>query len=290
MPPGTTEDAYSPLLACVALPIAERETKPRTCGLTMVIDKGLGLAKTQDLLDTAADYIDFVKLAFGTAVLYPRGLLARKIELIRAAGVDVYPGGTLLEAAVLQGTEVRFLAEARQAGFTYIEVSEGTIDLAAGVRRDLIRRALDMGFGVVTEVGKKDPARPLVPAQVADQVEQDLAEGAFKVIIEGRDAGRSVGIYGPGGEIREGLLESVVAALRCIDGVIWEAPQSAQQRALLLKFGPRANFGNVQPDDVVTLEAMRVGLRGDTLRRSVTAAGPQGSNGCADAGGPASGR
>ncbi|HEY8417063.1 MAG TPA: phosphosulfolactate synthase [Limnochordales bacterium] len=271
VPPGPTGDARNPLLACVSYPISGRETKPRTRGLTMVIDKGLGLAKTHDLLETAADYIDFVKLAFGTAVLYPPSLLARKIELIRAAGVDVYPGGTLLEAAVLQGTAARFLAVAREVGFTYIEVSEGTIELAADVRGDLIRRALDMGFGVVTEVGKKDPSRPLAPTQVAEQAERDLAAGAFKVIIEGRDAGRNVGIYGPEGEIREALLESIVAALGSIDDVIWEAPQSGQQRALLLKFGPRANFGNVQPDDVVTLEAMRVGLRGDTLRRCVPA-------------------
>lgn len=260
-------DAGSPLEAVVALPMGPRDGKPRLRGLTMVIDKGLGLAQTRDLMEVAGDYIDFVKLAFGTALLYPPALLAEKVRIIRSAGVEVYPGGTLLEAAVHQGAAREFLAAAAQAGFTAIEVSEGTIDLAPAVRRDLIRRAVDMGFRVLTEVGKKDPARPLVPEQVWEQVAADRAQGAFKVVIEGRDAGHSVGIYDEAGAIRESLFTALVAGLDCLDDILWEAPRTSQQQALLLRLGPGANFGNVQPQDVVTLEALRVGLRGDTLRQ-----------------------
>lgn len=259
----------------VSHPIGQRESKPRARGLTMVIDKGLGLAGTRDLMQLTAPYVDFIKLAFGSALLYPPRLLAEKIRIIRAAGVEVYPGGTLLEAAVHQGTAPQFLIWAAQAGFTSIEVSEGTIDLAPGQRRDLIRRAADMGFGVLTEVGKKDPLQPLLPALVAEQAAADLAAGAGQVIIEARDSGTGVGIYDPAGEIREGLLEdivtAVVAALGSLDPIVWEAPRTSQQRALLLRFGPHGSFGNVQPADVITLEAMRVGLRGDTLRQCVAA-------------------
>ncbi len=273
--PAAGEGA-NPLRAVIADPIPARAAKPRCAALTMVIDKGLGPAATADLLAVAADSIDFVKLAFGTAVLYPPDVLARKIRDIRAAGVEVYPGGTLLEAAVYQGAAREFLSCARQLGFTYIEVSSGTIDLAPTTRRDLIRRARDMGFGVLTEVGRKDPARPLVPQELAEQAEADREDGAFKVIVEGRDAGRSVGIYDDAGRIRDEVLEAIVAALPDPDAIIWEAPQPQQQAALLVRLGSAASFGNVQPGDVVTLEAMRRGLRGDTLRRCLTGPASQG--------------
>ncbi|MBO8141668.1 MAG: phosphosulfolactate synthase [Firmicutes bacterium] len=255
------------LCGAVFCPVPGRETKPRTRGLTMVIDKGLGPAETRDWLELVAEHIDFVKLAFGTSLLYPPRALAEKIRAIRDAGVDVYPGGTLLEVAVHQGTAAEFLDAAAELGFSFIEVSEGTIDLAPDQRKALMRRARAMGFGVLSEVGKKDPQRPLHPARVAEQVEEDLAEGAFKVIVEGRDSGRDVGIFGPRGEVRESLLEAIVARIPSLDGVMWEAPKPAQQQALLAKLGPNVSLGNVQPPDVLTLEAMRRGLRGDTWRR-----------------------
>ncbi|HEY8496012.1 MAG TPA: phosphosulfolactate synthase [Limnochordales bacterium] len=248
-------------------PISEREAKPRRRGLTMVIDKGLGVAATRDLMAVAAGYIDFVKLGFGTSLLYPVQVLAEKIRIVREAGVHVYPGGTLLEVAVYQGAVEEFLVAAARLGFTYVEVSDGTIDLPPAVRRDLIRRARDMGLGVLAEIGKKEPGRALVPEDVWEQAAADRAAGAEVVIVEGRDSGRGVGIYDAGGQIRETLLEAIAAGFEGADGVMWEAPQAHQQQALLLRFGPEVNLGNVQPADALALEAMRRGLRGDTLRR-----------------------
>lgn len=249
----------------VHAPISGRARKPRRTGLTMVIDKGLGLYQLSDLLATTADFIDFLKFGFGTAVLYRRPVLARKLALLRAHEVCAYPGGTLLEAAVLQGKAPGFLRWCRRIGFRFVEVSDGTIDLPSGVRRDLIHRARDAGFGVLTEVGKKDPRRQPEAARVAEQVEDDLDAGAWKVIIEARDSGRGVGIYDEDGRLKDSLYEDIVRRLRSMDDVIWEAPDPLQQRALLLRMGPNANFGNVQPAHVMSLEAMRVGLRGDTL-------------------------
>lgn len=250
----------------VYAPISGRAAKPRVTGLTMVIDKGLGPARTGDLLQTAADYVDFIKFGFGTALLYTPDVLRRKLQAIRDAGVDAYPGGTMLEVAVHQQNLSPFLQWCRAVGFSFIEVSDGTIELSRAQRTELIRGARDMGFGVLSEVGKKDPLLQPAPDRIAEQVATDLHDGAFKVIVEGRDAGRNIGIYDEAGRVREALYEAIVGQLHSIHDVIWEAPQSAQQQALLERIGPNANFGNVQPEDVISLEAMRVGLRGDTLR------------------------
>lgn len=257
-------------------PVSGREAKPRRRGLTMVIDKGLGLGAIRDLTAVAAGYIDFIKLGFGTSLLYPAPVLVEKIRVLREAGVQVYPGGTLLEVAVYQGAAAEFLVAAARLGFSYVEVSDGTIDLPPAVRRDLIRRARDMGFGVLAEIGKKDSGRALVPEEVWEQAAADRAAGAELVIVEGRDSGRGVGIYDAGGQIREPLLEAIAAGFEGADGVMWEAPQTHQQQALLLRFGPEVNLGNVQPADALALEAMRRGLRGDTLRRCLAGVGEPG--------------
>lgn len=250
-------------------PVAGRAAKPRRTGLTMVIDKGLGLSQTEDMLGLASDYVDFVKLGFGTGMLYAPDVLRRKVAIVKEAGVNVYAGGTLLEVAVHQGEAAAFLDWCHSVGFTYVEVSDGTIDLAPSVRRALVRRARDMGFGVLTEVGKKDPQSRLDVERIAAQIEADLRDGADKVIVEARDAGRSIGIFDEHGQLREALFEELLRQIPSLDDVIWEAPLSAQQQTLLVRLGPNANFGNVQAHDVLSLEAMRVGLRGDTFRLSV---------------------
>lgn len=249
-------------------PIGGRAQKPRRHGLTMVIDKGLGLRALSDLLETAADWIDFLKLGFGTSLLYPPHVLRRKLELATAYGVDAYPGGTLLEAAVLQGKTDAFFRWCSGAGFSFVEVSDGTIQMEPGLRRELIRRARDAGFGVLSEAGKKDPDRQPGAAELAEQAAADLEAGAWKVIIEARDAGRGIGIFDGDGRLRAAFWEELLRGLPAPDDVIWEAPEPSQQRELLLRLGPNVSLGNVQPEQVVTLEAMRVGLRSDTLRRA----------------------
>lgn len=246
-------------------PLPGRESRPRSRGLTMVIDKGLGLQETRDLLEMAGPAIDFIKLAFGTAVLHSDRLLKCKIDLIKSYGVDVYPGGTLLEIALYQGRASELLQRCYELGFTCIEVSEGTLDISPTLRMEMIKASASRGFKVLTEVGKKDPMRKLTHAQTREQIARDLACGAYKVIVEGRDSGKGVGIYDDSGNIKDEELKQVREGAGDIDNLIIEAPMASQQRDLLLRFGPFVNLGNIQPHDVVSLEAMRRGLRSDTF-------------------------
>lgn len=251
----------------VALPETRRLAKPRSSGITMVIDKGLGLRETRDLLEMAADHIDFLKIAFGSSALYPSQLMKEKIALAKAYNVEVYPGGTLFEIAVFQKCIKEFFCRARELGFTYVEVSEGTIDLPRKDRREYIKMALEEGFGVLSEIGKKDTSVKIQPEQAVEQIFEDLANGAEKVIIEGRDSGQGVGIYNAEGKIHDDLLQALVRGVKDHNRLIIEAPQTSQHNYLLIHLGPNVNLGNVQPHDVLTLESTRVGLRGDTLKQ-----------------------
>lgn len=253
----------------------ERPSKPRQRGLTMIIDKGLGLAETKSLLDTAARHIDFIKFGFGTTLLYPPDVLQQKVRTIVEAGVAVLPGGTLLEIAGHEGTTAQFFELAQKTGFTHIEVSDGTIELSAARRRELICRARDLGFRVLSEVGKKDPDHRLQAEFALRQIALDLDAGVEKVIVEGRDSGVNIGIFDGSGAVRDSLFEHIVSGLSSLDDVMWEAPRTSQQQELLVRLGPHVNFGNVQPPDIITLEAMRQGLRGDTLRLRLEGASVQ---------------
>lgn len=261
--------ATSPWSPVVATPNLGRLSKPRNEGLTMVIDKGLGLEQTQDLLELASPYIDFIKLAFGTSLLYPQSVLEAKIAAIRERGLDVYPGGTLYELACAQGETLRFARRAKELGFTVLEVSEGTIDLTRESRRRMIDAALDAGLKVVTEIGKKDPTVRLEADQVAEEVAWNLAAGSHLVIIEGRDSGVGVGAYDADGAPRRDFVDAVLEAVDVPQSLMWEAPQGRQHVYWIKRLGSNVNLGNVQPDDVIALEAMRQGLRGDTMRDAI---------------------
>lgn len=252
-------------------PFNGRTTKPRTQGLTMIIDKGLGLKATEDLLNLAADCIDFLKLSFGTSAFYDRRLLKTKTGLVRSYDVDIYPGGTFFEIAVLQGRLDSFLEEARDLGFTAIEISDGTVTLPLEQRTDAILKSIEAGFRVITEVGKKHPADLISQMALHELILSDMECGAFKVIIEGRESGKGVVIYDDSGEILENDLEALVRSVGDPSNLIWEAPLKKQQQDLILRFGPNVNLGNIHPEDILALEALRVGLRGDTLRASLLA-------------------
>lgn len=262
------ESRASPWSPAIFPPQPARRPKPRSEGLTMVIDKGLGLRETEDLLEMASSYIDYVKLAFGTSFLYPSAVLEYKIAAIKACGLDVYPGGTLYELACVERRIEHFARKAREIGFTALEVSEGTIELSRESRRRMIDAALDAGLNVVTEIGKKDPSVRLEVNQVAEEVAWDLAAGSRLVIIEGRDSGVGVGAYDDNGAPRHGFVDELLRAVDEPGRIMWEAPQGRQQLYWIKRFGPNANLGNVQPADVIPLEAMRQGLRSDTLRDS----------------------
>ncbi len=253
----------------INIPEKNRFHKPRQAGVTMVIDKGLGIAATQDLLDLAADYIDYIKLAFGSSVLYNTEVLQEKIALVKSYNVEIYPGGTLFEIAAYQNKLPQFYTQAAKLGFTYIEVSEGTIDLSAQKREESIKASRDHGFGVLSEIGKKDGSIHLDPNAAIEQILTDLKHGAEKVIIEGRDSGKGVGIYDEDGKVRGELLGVLINGVSDLNTVIFEAPQTSQHNYLLTKIGPNVNLGNVQPQDIITLESTRSGLRGDTLRNLI---------------------
>ncbi|HHY94531.1 MAG TPA: phosphosulfolactate synthase [Firmicutes bacterium] len=256
----------------ISSPIKGRTGKPRQRGLTMVLDKGLGFCETRDLLELAAGHLDIHKLTFGTPFFYPGDRLREKIALIRSHGVDVCPGGTLLEIAVMQGAAEPFLETTAALGFSCLEVSDGTIPMEYSLRAWCIRKARDMGFRVISEVGKKDPAQRMSPESMREMALRDLEAGAWKVIVEARESGKGVGIYDASGAVKMPELEQLVEGMD-EDALIWEAPLKDQQVALIRRFGPNVNLGNVPPQDIIALEALRAGMRADTLRDLVLSNG-----------------
>jgi phosphosulfolactate synthase len=237
-----------------------RSQKPRAKGLTMVLDKALGLRGTQDLIETAGSYIDDLKLTFGTSVFYDKRLLEKKIELLRSAGIHVMPGGTMTEIAVWEGVFPAFLKKARQIGFTLIEISDGTIEMSATLRGDLIRRAAEEGFLVITEVGTKDLKHPRASTILNEQIHKDLELGASRVVIEAKEAGTATTIYNEQGLVKEEEVGRLIAGLDDLDRIIWEAPIRDQQDYLVARFGPNVNIGNCTPEGVLSLEVLRNGL------------------------------
>lgn len=250
----------------IDFPLGKRSTKPREKGLTMVIDKGLGLRELHDLLEVAGNYLDFLKLGFGTVLLYNENLIKAKIRLCQEYQTQIYLGGTLMEIALMQGRYEAYLEQAAKLGFNTIEISDGTISLNADKRAYCIKRAISNGFTVLTELGKKSPAEALSPKIFWSQGQKDLANGAWKIIIEARESGKGMGIYDEKGEIEEAKLEEYLKYCEDPSQIIWEAPLKNQQVHLIKKFGSEVNLGNIQPQELLALEALRTGLRADTLR------------------------
>lgn len=250
----------------VRAPLPGRTHRPRPNGLTMVIDKGLSLGETAGLLDLAGAYVDYWKLPFGTSSLYPPPLLAEKIRLCRRHGMEVYPGGTFLEVAIWQGRLEPFLDWVVGCGFTAVEVSDGTVPLSREERQRAIREAVQRGLTVLTEIGKKDPRERLSAVAIRRAVEEDLAAGASRILVEGRESGQGVGIYDAQGNIQPEELAKIVASVPDLSRIMFEAPMKSQQEALILRFGPNVNLGNIPPQEILALEALRSGLRADTLR------------------------
>jgi len=250
------------------MPVGGRSRKPRTEGFTMVIDKCLGVKQTEDLMDLAAEWIDDIKLTFGTSAFYTEDVLRRKNEIIRGYGVDVMPGGTFFEVAIWQGRVPEYLRRAKELGFTMIEVSDGTIEVAQDQRKDIIKRSLDAGFKVISEVGKKDPDEKIATALMHEEIASDLALGVFKVIVEAREAGKGVGIYDKDGKVKEDEIDDIIRGVKDPNVLVWEAPLKNQQQHLITRFGCNVNLGNVPPEEILALEALRQGLRGDTLKQA----------------------
>jgi phosphosulfolactate synthase len=227
-----------------------------------VIDRGLSVADAAGMLEVAGDSVDIVKLGWGTAVVSAN--LKPKLELYAAHGIPVVLGGTLTEVAIRQGRVDGLVAWLRELGLRHVEISDGTITLDAAVKRELIER-LSREFVVLAEVGSKDADFIMAPYIWVEQIESDLDAGAWKVIAEARESG-TAGIYRANGEVRTGLIDEIAHAIDP-ERLIFDAPLQRQQVWLLKRFGTECNLGNIAPDDVLSLETLRLGLRSDTVER-----------------------
>jgi phosphosulfolactate synthase len=247
-------------------PIPGRTAKPRSTGITMVIDKGLPLTATRSLFELGAAYIDLLKLGFGTIALYPTELLKQKLVLAKSCQVALYPGGTFMEIAHWQRRSEPIFEKLAALGFEWVEISDGTLTINPDERRRLIKTAIAAGLQVITEAGKKDHMQQPETETIAATVNEDLMAGASWVIIEARESGTGIGIYDPNGAILSEKLEALRKSLPP-DRIIWEAPQKNQQAGLINVFGPNVNLGNVPATEVMALEALRQGLRSDTWKK-----------------------
>lgn len=241
---------------------SDRTTRPRSRGLTHVIDTGLPIEHLRGQLDVIADYTDIWKFGFGTSYLDPTA--AKKIQVLGDAGINACVGGTLLEAAWLESNERECLAWATDMGFPCVEVSNGASGMATLEKLRLIELA-SAEFVVLSEVGSKDPADPVLASVWAEEMKADLAAGATWVIAEGRESG-TVGLYDPDGSVKWDLVESITEAVG-VEWIVFEAPRTSQQAALIRTYGPNVSLGNIAPHDVLALESLRRGLRADTLGR-----------------------
>lgn len=246
-----------------ALRLPRRAVKPREAGLTMVIDGGLPLGLFADLVSLGAEYIDYVKFGWGTALV--TGVLRDKISILRGHDIEFYFGGTLFEKYVLQDRFEDYRKFCASHSCSHVEVSNGTIEMSNPEKAGYIRK-LAMDFTVVSEVGFKDPDRSqqLPPSAWVEYIHQDLDAGSSLVTLEARESGRS-GICRPDGALRYGLVEDVLSSGISEQRLLFEAPNTALQAHLITRIGPDVNLGNVPADGVIGLETLRLGLRADTL-------------------------
>jgi len=231
----------------------------RDGGITHVLDKGLGPRAWEDVLETCGDYISIVKLGWGTAYVTPN--LRRKLEVL--SGKPVVIGGTFFEAVVVEEKVDEYKRWLQELGLTHVEISDGVIDLPRERKLELIAD-FARDFTVLSEVGSKDADVVYAPYQWVEWIKEELAAGAWKVITEGREGG-TAGIYRPTGEMRTGLIDEIVHDVEPGD-LLFEAPTKSSQAAFIKQFGPSVNLGNIPPEEVIPLETLRLGLRGDTLK------------------------
>ena len=238
----------------------DRTEKPRLNGLTMVMDKGLSVQEVKNFLSIAHPHIDILKLGFGTAFVTVN--LIEKIEVYQSYNIPVYFGGTLFEAFLIRNQFDDYISICKNYNINYMEVSDGSITIPHTEKCGYIEKLTKYGT-VLSEVGSKDAVHIIPPYKWIELMKAELSSGSTYVIAEAREAG-NVGIYRGSGEVREGLVQEILTQIP-EEKIIWEAPQKSQQLYFLELLGCNANFGNIAPAEVISLEAMRLGLRGDTF-------------------------
>ena len=240
--------------------IPERVDKPRANGITMVMDKGLSIEEAKNLMSVAHPHIDILKLGFGTAFVTPN--LDEKIKVYQSYDIPVYFGGTLFEAFLIRNQFNDYIEVCRKYRIDYMEVSDGSVTIPHAEKCGYIEKLTKYGT-VLSEVGSKDAEHIIPPYKWIELMKAELEAGASYVIAEAREAG-NVGIYRGSGEVREGLVQEILTQIAG-EKIIWEAPQKAQQLYFLELLGANVNLGNIAPTEVISLEAMRLGLRGDSF-------------------------
>jgi len=240
--------------------IPDRAQKPRQKGLTMVMDKGLSIREVEDFLTVAEPYSDIVKLGWGTSHVMPN--LESKLAVYRQANVPYYFGGTLFEAFIIRNQFDEYRRVLDKYKLEYAEVSDGSIDLPHDEKCEYIRK-LSEQVTVLSEVGSKDDQSIIAPYRWIELMNAEFQAGSWKVIAEARESG-SVGIYRETGEVRQGLIDEILTQIP-YENIIFEAPQKAQQVWFIKLLGSNVNLGNIAPSEVIPLETIRIGLRGDTF-------------------------
>jgi phosphosulfolactate synthase len=237
-----------------------RTTQPRQNGLTMVMDKGLGVRQAEDLVESAGPFIDIVKLGFGSSIITPN--LEKKLDVYRNANIPVYLGGTLLEAFIIRKKFDDYLRLMDKLKLTHAEVSDGSIEIPHAEKLEYIHK-LSKKVTVLTEVGSKEEGIIIHPTKWIDMIETELQAGAWKVIAEARESG-TVGIYRPSGKAHVVLINKILSKIPS-EKIIWEAPNKSGQTYFIKLIGANVNLGNIAPNEVIAVESLRIGLRSDTF-------------------------
>jgi phosphosulfolactate synthase len=242
----------------------------RDGGLTHVLDKGLGPRGWEDVLETSGDYIDIVKLGWGTA--YVTNGLERKLEILREKPVVL--GGTFFEVVYVKGAFDAYKRWLTDLGITHVEISDGTVEIPRERKLELIAD-FARDFTVLSEVGSKDSDVVFAPYEWVEWIKEEKDAGAWKVITEAREGG-TAGIFRSDGEMRTGLIAEIEHSIDFHD-LVWEAPTKASQAWFVKHFGPGVNLGNIPPEEVIPVETLRLGLRGDTLKEVLLGSEPAAS-------------
>lgn len=249
------------------LNLPDRPARPRDHGLTHVIDKGLSPRQVEDLFATSGEYIDIVKLGWGTAYVTPD--LRTKVALYQSLGARVVIGGTFWEVCLVQGKLDEWKDFVGGLGLDHVEVSDGTVHIPHEQKLGYIEEYAD-DFTVLSEVGSKDGDVVIEPHRWVEMIRAEMDAGAWKVITEARESG-TAGVFSGDGKVRTGVIDEIARAVD-VQRLLFEAPQKAQQAWFVKAFGPNVNLGNIPPDEVIPLETLRLGLRSDTMS-GVTAPG-----------------
>jgi phosphosulfolactate synthase len=240
--------------------IPKRTAKPRQSGLTMLMDKGLSVTEAQNLVEAAGDYIDLLKLGFGSSLITPN--LEKKINVYRSANVPVYFGGTLLEAFIARNQFDEYRKLLDRFKMTHAEVSDGSITLSHDKKCEYIK-TLSKQVTVITEVGSKEEGIIIHPNMWIEMIQKELDCGAWKVIAEARESG-TVGIYRPSGKAHVALVNKILSKVKA-ENIIWETPNKGGQVYFIKLIGANVNLGNIAPNEVIAVESLRLGLRSDTF-------------------------